>query len=67
MDLDFALAHGPKKSEGDPECIIFPLDTYQGTSFSDILSSDNRNWSCLSDTRTEWKDEQTEMKVKILI
>ena len=25
MDLDFALAHGPKGSVGDPECILLLL------------------------------------------
>ena len=32
MDLGFAFSHGPKGSEGDPECIFFPFDTSQETS-----------------------------------
>ena len=37
MDLDFTLAHGPKGSEGDLECIFFTLNTFQATFLNDIL------------------------------
>ena len=37
MDLGLALPYGSNGSEGDPQCIFFTLDTYQETSFIDIL------------------------------
>ena len=36
-NLGFALPHGSQESEGDPKCIFFALNTYQGTFISDIL------------------------------
>ena len=71
MDLDFALAHGPKGFECNPECIFFNLETYQETSVSDILSSDCRNWFIFrTHGRTDARrteEGQTDVEVEIVI
>ena len=69
MYLGFALvAAVPLRSEGDPGCIFFTLNTYQTTFISDILSYDCRNWSKFSDTQTDgMTDGQTDLEVEIVI
>ena len=52
--LGFASAAAvPMGSEGDPECILFTLNTYQTMFISDILLYYCRNWSQFSDTQMD--------------
>ena len=66
MDLDFAMAHGPKGFEGDPECIFFTLDTYKGTFICGITAGISPSFRTHGTTHA-WTDGQIDEEVEIVI
>ena len=58
--LGFALQYGSQESKGDPKCVFFTLNTYQGTFISNIFIrlqelKNQKCDRCFKDKQTWWE------------